>query len=181
MKNLKILLSALALVLFGSISGCSNTTKSPDISGTIRTSLNQAGLSNVSVSQDRDKGIVTLTGNVPSENDKSRAESIANSIASPQVVANQIAVLPPGLEKDAKAINSDLDAGIDKNLDAILISHKLRDGVHYTVKNGVVTLSGDVNSQATRSEVARLANSVPNVLQVVNSLQVKNQKASSPR
>jgi hyperosmotically inducible protein len=181
MKNPKILLSALAVILFGSIAGCSNTTKSPDVTGTIRTSLNQAGLSNVSVSQDRDKGIVTLSGNVPSENDKSQAESIAKSIASPQVVANQIAVLPPGLEKDAKAINSDLDAGIDKNLDAILISNKLRDGVHYTVKNGVVTLTGDVSSQAARSEVARLANSVPNVLQVVNSLQVKNQKATSPR
>ena len=133
------------------------------------------------VSQDRDKGVVTLGGHVESDAAKSQAESVARSYANPQVVANQIAVLPPGLEKDAKAVNSDLDAGIEKNLDAILILNKMKDSVKYSVKNGVVTLTGDVISEGTRSEAGKLANGVPNVLQVVNSLQVKNQKATTPR
>ncbi|MGB7438465.1 MAG: BON domain-containing protein [Candidatus Acidiferrum sp.] len=81
-------------------------------------SLDQAGFKDVWVSQDRDKGIVTLSGTVTSENDKSQAESIAKSIANTQVVADQIAVIPVGVEKEAKSVNSDLDAGIEENLDA---------------------------------------------------------------
>jgi hyperosmotically inducible periplasmic protein len=182
MKKLKIIMSAILLLAGAGLAGCSNTdTKSPDVSGPIRTSLDRAGLKDVSISQDRDKGVVTLGGHVASDNDKMQAESLARSIAGTQVVANQIAVLPPGLEKDAKAVNADLDAGIEKNLDAVLILNKLHDNVKYSVKNGVVTLTGDVISEGTRSQAGRLANGVPNVLQVVNSLQVKNQKATTPR
>ena len=32
------------------------------------------------------------------------------------LVADQIAVIPIGAEKEAKAVNSDLDAGIEKNM-----------------------------------------------------------------
>ena len=94
-------------------------------------------------------------------------------------MADQIAVLPLGAESDARTMNSDLDKGIEQNLDAALIQNKLHDGVKYAVKNHVVTLTGEVDSQSKRREVARVAASVPNVQQVVNELQVKNQKATS--
>src|SRR5665811_2151711 len=162
------------------MAGCSQTaTKSPDVSDSIRKSLDQAGFKDVTVSQDRDKGIVTLGGQVVSENDKSQAESLAKSLAGTQVVANQIAVLPVGGEKDAKAVNTDLDEGIEKNLDAALIQNKMHDNVKYEVKNGVVTLTGEVNSQYRRDQAEKVATSVPNMKQVVNDLQVKNQKTSS--
>jgi osmotically-inducible protein OsmY len=51
--------------------------------------------------------------------------------------------------------------------------------VKYGVKNGVVTLTGEVNSQNKRARAQNLATSVPNVQQVVNNLQIKDQKASS--
>src|SRR5262249_23626608 len=132
-----------------------------------------------SVSQDRDKGLVTLTGHVASDPDKQQAESIATSLAAGQVVADEIAVLPPGVENDAKEVNSDTDKAIDKNLDAALIQNKLKRDVSYDVKNGVVTLKGNVNSQIRRNQAEHVAASVPNVQQVVNELQVRNQKASS--
>ena len=161
-----------------SIIGCSKaSTKSPDVSDSIRKSLDQAGLKSVSVSQDRDKGVVTLSGNVPADSDKSQAESIAASIAAGQVVSNQIAVVPPG--SDAKAVNSDLDKAIAKNLDAALLQNRLHKSVSYDVKNGVVTLTGAVNSQSKRAEAEKLASNVPNVQQVVNELEVKDQKATS--
>jgi osmotically-inducible protein OsmY len=84
-----------------------------------------------------------------------------------------------GAESDARTINSDLDKGIELNLDAALIADNLHDGVKYAVKNHVVTLTGEVDSQSKRREAARVAGSVPNVQQVVNELQVKNQKATS--
>ena len=180
MKTLKVGLAVLMLLAVGSLAGCSRTSKlSPDVSDSIRKSLDQAGLKAVSVTQDRDKGVVTLSGNVAADADKAQAESIATSIATGQVVSNQIAVVPPGGESAAKAVNSDLDAGIEKNLDAALIQNKLHKGVTYDVKSGVVTLTGEVSSQSQRAQVAQVASNVPNVLQVVNELQVKDQKASS--
>jgi osmotically-inducible protein OsmY len=100
-------------------------------------------------------------------------------MAGRQVVSNQIGVIPPGGESDAKAVNSDLDKGIEVNLDAALIQHRLKKGVTCDVKNGVVTLTGEVNSQARRAQVEKVASGVPNVQQVVNELQVKGQKATS--
>jgi len=180
MKTLKLCLTMLMLLAVGSLVGCSGTSKqSPDVSDSIRNALDQAGLKAVSVTQDRDKGVVTLSGNVAADSDKAQAESIAKSIATGQVVSNQIAVVPPGAEAEAKAVNSDLDAGIAKNLDAALIQNKCHKGVSYDVKSGVVTLTGEVSSQSKRAQVEQVASTVPNVKQVVNELQVKNQKATS--
>ena len=180
MKKLIMLVVILALFTIGGLSGCSGTaTKSPDIADNIRKSLDQAGFKDVTVSQDRDKGIVTLSGPVARDNDKLQAESLAKSLAGAQVVANQIVVLPTGMEKNAKTVNSDLDQGIEKNLDAALIQNKMHDDVKYKVKSGVVTLTGEVNSQNKRDQADQVATKVPNVKQVVNDLQVKNQKASS--
>src|SRR5271166_4904989 len=140
MKTITLLLTSLLLLTIGATMACTTTSaKSADVSDSIRKSLDQAGLKDVSVSQDRDKGIVTLGGQVASENDKAQAESLAKSFAGAQVVADQIAVIPVGGERAAK----------------------------------------EVNSEDTRSRAANVASGVPNVQQVVNDLQVKNQKASS--
>jgi len=180
MKTLKPGLFALATVLIGTLVGCSTmSTKAADVSDSLRSSLDQAGLKDVSVTQDRDKGVVTLGGHVATDSGKSQAESIARSIAGSQVVANQIAVLPPGVESDAKKMNSDLDKGIESNLDAALIRDNLHDDVKYAVKNNVVTLTGEVDSQSKRASAERVASEVPNVQQVVNELQVRKQKATS--
>lgn len=180
MKNFKTCLFLPVLVAVGVLAGCATTsTKSADVSTQIRKSLDQAGFKNVSVRQDRDAGVVTLGGQVAADADKSQAETIAKSAAGAEVVSNQIAVIPPGGESDAKKMNSDLDKGIEGNLDAALIQVKLHDGVKYEVKNRVVTLTGEVDSEATRAQAATVASGVPNVQQVVNELQVKAQKATS--
>jgi osmotically-inducible protein OsmY len=180
MNNFKITAAILTLFSAAAMSACSQTAaKSPDVTDTIRTSLDQAGLKDVSVTEDTDKGVVTLGGHVTNNADKAQAETVAESLAGAQVVADQIAVIPVGAEKEAKAVNSDLDEGIEKNLDAALIQNHLHDNVKYEVKSAVVTLSGEVNSQNKRARAEAVANAVPNVAQVVNDLQVKNQKASS--
>ena len=180
MKTHKLCLTLLSLFVAVLLVGCHGTAgKSPDVSDSIRKSLDQAGLKDVSVSQDRDKGIVTLGGHVAADADKAQAESIAKSLAAGQVVANQIAVMPPGGESAARAMNSDLDTGIEKNLDAALIQNGLQRNVKYDVKNGVVTLTGEVKSNSVRAQAEQIASSVPNVRQVVNELQSRSQKASS--
>jgi hyperosmotically inducible periplasmic protein len=182
MKSQRRLLTSLTLLVVAILLGCSATSRrSPDVSDSIRESLDRAGLSDIKVSQDRDAGVVTLTGQVPNDGDKSQAESIASSIATGQVVSNQISVVPPGAESEAKDVNTDLDKAIDKNLDAALIQRGLNKDVKHDVRNGVVTLTGDVNSQSQRAQVEKLASSIPNVKQVVNELQVKHQKATSSK
>lgn len=180
MKTLKPSLSLLALVLVGTLLGCSTTsTKAADVTTNIRTLLDQAGLKDVVVSQDRDKGVVTLGGRVEADVEKAQAATIARNIAGAQVVSNQIEVIPPGAASDAKKVNSELDKGIESNLHAALIQDKLHESVKYSVKNHVVTLSGDVDSQSKRARAQEVAAAVLNVHQVVNELQVKGQKASS--
>ena len=180
MKSPVKLLSLSLVVTIAMVAGCSTpASKSPDVTDSIRRSLDQSSLNDVKVSQDRDKGVVTLGGTVKSDADKSQAESIAKSNAGGQVVADEIAVVPPGIESEAKAVNSDLDKGIDKNLDAALIKAGLNKDVKYDVKNGVVTLTGDVNSPAKKARAEAVASKVPNVKQVVNELELKNQKATS--
>jgi osmotically-inducible protein OsmY len=179
MKTQQLCLTVIALAGFGIAAGCSETAKSADVSVSVRASLDQAGFKDVSANQDRDKGVVTLGGHVTTDSDKSQAQSIVQGIAVGQVVANQIAVVPAGQAADAKAINSDLDKGIEQNLDAALINAKLHDNVKYAVKNHVVTLTGEVASGADRAQAEQIAVSVPNVQQVVNELQVKRSKATS--
>jgi hyperosmotically inducible protein len=176
MKSITFFLLSAALI---TMSCATAPTQSTDVKDSLKRSLDMANLKEVSVAQDRTKGVVTLGGHVVTESDKAQAASIAKSIAGEQVVANEIAVIPPDNASDAKQFNSALDEGIESNLKAALISKKLQDIVKFGVKNNVVTLTGEVASQQLRTQTEKLASEVPNVKQVVNELQVKGQKATS--
>jgi osmotically-inducible protein OsmY len=167
----------LAIAVIGVV-GCS-TPRVADVSDSVKASLKQQGYNDVSVKDDTEKGVVTLSGKVPIDQDKMAAEGIAKSLAGSQVVADEIVVLPPGDESTAKNVNSDLDKGIEDNLNAALLQNSLNKAVSFTVKSGVVKLTGDVESQSLRRKAQDVAANVPNVQQVVNELQVKNQRASS--
>lgn len=173
LKETVLAVAAIAVV------GCSTATKVADVSDSLKTSLKQQGYTDVSVKDDTDKGVVTLTGNVTSDQQKMAAEAVAKSLARGQVVANEIVVLPPGVESTAKNINSDLDKGIENNLNAALLQNGMNKGVSFNVNSGVVKLTGEVDSQSLRRKVQDVAAAVPNVQQVVNELQVKDQRASS--
>lgn len=159
------------------LAGCASN-QAPDVAGRIRDQLRTADLRSVTVSQDRTKGVVTLGGSVRQDADKGRAEQIAGSLAAGQVVADQIAVLPPGYESTARSVDSSLDKGIEANLDAALLQANVK-GLHHSTTNGVVTLTGSLDSPASRAEAARVAAGVPNVQQVVNEIDVKNWHATS--
>ncbi|HLK64842.1 MAG TPA: BON domain-containing protein [Bryobacteraceae bacterium] len=169
----------LSIVVFAlaGLMGCASD-RAPDVTGKVRDGLRQAGLNDVTVSQDRDKGVVTLGGNVAQDADKTRAEQIAKPLADGQVLADQIAVLPNGNASAAKAVDSDLDKGIEANLDAALTQSNIK-GVSHSTKNGVVTLTGNLNTPALRASAEKVAAGVPNVQQVVNEINVKNQRATT--
>lgn len=168
-----------AVIAAGLLAGCSTQPQAPAVADNVRSSLQQAGIKDVSVKQDRDKGVVTLSGNVATPDVKAQAQQIAQGAAGNQVVANEIAVVPPADKSAAKDYNSDLDKAIDKNLDAALIYGGFRSGIHHTEKNGVVTLTGKVDTEQQRQQVQTIARNVPNTQQVVNELQTAHERATS--
>jgi osmotically-inducible protein OsmY len=175
MKFFRLCAPILALATWA----CTSTPKSPDVSSAIRQSLSGAGYTDVSVTQDRDKGVVTLSGHVATEHARQQAGEIASSLAQGQVVANEIALATPGAESASNEMNSDIDKGIEHNLEAALISASMDSQIHHSVRNGVITLTGSVNSPDLRAKAAQIAAAVPYQRQVVNEIEVKNQKATS--
>jgi hyperosmotically inducible periplasmic protein len=175
----KMLPSVLIFTLTLLTLGCSQSQKSPDVKDAVEKALSQAGYTSVTITQDRDKGVITLSGNVATEEDKQRAANVTQSVSSSLVISNQIGVRPAGFASEAKQIDSSLDTAIEKNFEAMLISGRMDKDITYAAKNSVLTLKGEVDSQKKRNDLEKLAASVPNVKQVVNELQVKGQKATS--
>ncbi|PYX91004.1 MAG: hypothetical protein DMG67_11505 [Acidobacteria bacterium] len=69
---------------------------------------------------------------------------------------------------------------MEHNFKAALIGNKLEDQkIDYKAKNGVLTLSGTVDTPQQRAQAEKIATSVPNVEQVVNEVKVKHGKATA--
>ncbi len=173
-------LGAASLVL---VAGCNSHPQHPDVKSNIENALKSNNLGSVNVSQDRDKGVITLTGDVQSQDQKNQAESIVNQTASGYTVADEIGVRPPSDEGQAKAVQSDLDSAIEDNFKAAIKAHKnLSDqSISGSAKNGTLVLKGSVKTAAQKAEAFKLAKKVPNVQQVVNELEVKPKKHSTAR
>lgn len=155
---------------------------SPDVTSQIKDSLKAQNLGDVKVSEDRDKGVVTLSGDVKDDQSKAQAEDIAKQSAGGLIIANEIGVRPEGAEGDAKKVDKNLDKGIEDNYRAALTEKGMdNQHIHFDSKNGVMTLTGDVDTAAQRANAEKMAAAVPNVSQVVNELQVKGVKKATKR
>lgn len=174
------ILAATFLSLFLLVA-CNKDAQHPDVKDAVDSAMTQNNLGVVKVSQDRDKGILTLTGDVISADDKGRAEGIAKQNAPGYTIANELGVRPQGAESQAKAVDSNLDSGIQDNFKAALKAHKNLDdqSISSDAKNGTIVLKGSVKTAAQKAEAAKLAKSVPNVKEVVNEIAVKGDKSST--
>jgi osmotically-inducible protein OsmY len=169
------MLSFVGLVLLGTLPlgiGCNKTNAS--YKDAVKNALQQVDLKDVNVSEDSAKNTITLSGNLHTDDAKSRAGSIAQANAGPRVVANEIGVQPVGNEWPARKEESNLDNGIESNYKASLISKGLdKQHISCNAKNGVLTLKGSVKTPAERKTAEEIAQNVPNVQQVVNEIQVR--------
>jgi len=171
------LLAGLCLALTMMI-GCSqNRAATPSSKENVERSLDQNSLKDVRVDEDRDKGVITLKGTVKSEAAKAQAEDIAKASANGMIVANEISVRPEGAESDARKISGNVDDGIENNLKAgFTANHLDNQHIGVRVKEGVVTLTGDVDTMDQRVVAEKTAAATPNVTQVVNELKVKGSR-----
>jgi len=166
---------ALLATLFALGVACSRQAKITNLEpATVRNAEKQAGFDNISVDLDKVKGVVTLSGKLPSQNEKDRAAQVAQGVAGNLVVSNQISVEPPGAETQAREIASNIDDSIEKQFKALLIAnHWDKEHISYKSKNGVLTIKGKVASTQQRADVEKVAATVPSVSQVVNELDVQ--------
>jgi hyperosmotically inducible protein len=176
------LLASAALLAGGMIiAGCNNKASHPDEKSAVTNSLNGNNLNAVNVSQDRDKGVMTLSGNVDNADAKDKAESLAKQAAPDYTIANEIGVRPPQ-EANAGSVASNLDSAIEDNFKAEIKAHKNLDdqSIHGSAKNGTLVIKGTVKTEAQKKEAYSLAKQTPNVQQVVDELEVKGNKHSTP-
>jgi osmotically-inducible protein OsmY len=172
------MVSIAALIAVTFSAGCAR--KSASVKDQVSNSLQQSGLQDVKVDEDRGRHLVTLTGNVKDVGVKQEATQIAQGAAPGWAVANEVAVLPQGDEGPARSIAGNLDDAIEKTYKATLTANRLDgEGIHFHAKNGVLELTGTVDNPAVRQQAQTLAATVPNCSQVVNKLDVKHQTATT--
>ncbi len=185
-RNLKRHLSLAATTGVISLSllvGCQKNASHADEKDAVTNALKSNNMGDLSVSQDRDKGVMTLTGDVQTADQKAQAENIVKQAAPDYVVANQIGVRPAGAEGQAKSVASNLDSAIEDNYKAALKGHEnLNDqSISGDAKNGTLVIKGTVKTSAQKREAFKLAKAVPNVQQVVDEIEVKPSKHSTAK
>jgi hyperosmotically inducible periplasmic protein len=175
----RMLLVAIAAVLFLSVLvGCSQQrANTPSMKDNVNNALTRNDLGQVKVDEDRDKGVITLKGDVETQAKKEDAERVAKEAAPGRVIANEIAVRPEGQESTAKKIDSNTDDAIENDFRAQIAAHHWdNQHIHFDAKNGVLKLTGDVDTPQQRQEAQQVATKIQGVQQVVNELTVKGEK-----
>src|SRR5207302_2419949 len=99
LKAIAVLLLVLTVLV-----GCAKSTK-PSVKDNVEQSLKQAGMGDINVDEDRDKGVITLKGDVKSDDEKQRAGQTAQQAAPGAVVANELGVRPEGMESTRRRSN----------------------------------------------------------------------------
>jgi hyperosmotically inducible protein len=176
------LLLAMALS-FGALVGCSSQrANTPPAKDNVVNALKDKGMDNINVDENRDKGVITLKGDVQSDEQRREAGEIAQTAAPGRVIANELAIRPQGEEGTAKKIESNTDDAIEHSFKAEIAAHHWdNQHIHFDAKNGVLTLKGDVDTAAQRAQVQQVAAKIDGVRQVVNELEVKGKESAGMR
>ncbi len=126
-------------------------------------------------------GVVTLSGQVPSEIDKELAEKVARDTRGVNQVSNQLIVEPQIKPSEASLRESKriADLEIQADLRERLAASPELSGktIQITVTNRNITLVGEVETPAQKSGAEQLARSLANVTGVTNQLSVSNPSA----
>ncbi len=166
---MKLAVGCFAAALMIATAACGPRT--PDYEKTADDALSTAALDDVDANYDNDAKTVHLTGTVNTENERQRAgDVVQKAIGTGAQVANEVTVANRNEE-----IANDFDGALETRLDELVDNEAdLKDNsITFDVNNGIITITGDVNSAAERDRVGDLARSQPGAKDVVNSLEVK--------
>ena len=132
------------------------------------------------------EGMVTLTGEVPTEIDKELATNLARETFGVKEVTNQIRIMPEATPQPGETVNQDLAINVDDlelqaNLrERVLSVAELKaQRIEINVQNRVVTLTGNVASEAQKLRTEQLLRNYPKVASINNQLRLGT--ASTPQ
>jgi hyperosmotically inducible protein len=148
--------------------------RNPDYEKTADNALSSAALDKVDADYDNDAKTVHLTGTVNTEGERKRAEDVVQkAVGTGAKVANEVTVA----NKD-EGIADDLDNGLENRLGELVDREAdlKDDNIDFDANNGVITITGSVDSSAERDKAGDFARSQPGVKNVINSLEVKPDK-----
>jgi hyperosmotically inducible protein len=125
------------------------------------------------INVDVNRGVVSLSGFVDSDEQKSRAGEIARGTEGVADVKNNLAVQEEGSRTAGAVID---DSVLTAKVKAELIENEETKAhqINVETREGVVQLSGFVDSEAAKSAAAQVAKSVTGVKDVKNELTVKS-------
>jgi hyperosmotically inducible periplasmic protein len=129
----------------------------------------------IKIGVDTTNRVVTLSGVVPTEREKAKAEQIARNTEGVSQVVNNVTINPASLgatnvgERARDAAN---DAAILAKIKTKLLTEGIT-GTNVDVVNGAVTLKGEVENERKSTLAADIARSTEGVKSVENQLVVK--------
>jgi osmotically-inducible protein OsmY len=173
----RLAIAILVLVTAAFVSACAQNE--PNTGERVEQALKDANLEDVNVDWDRDANVVHLKGKVDDPNQKQRADEIANQIVGTSgKVLNELEV--EGMSGEVPADNRD-DA-IKEMIDAKLEEDPaLKErNINVDVNNGVVTLTGEVNSQAEKTKLGAVVKEVEGVKDFANEVKVEPRDPRTP-
>jgi len=164
------------------LAGCNSGPKYPNSKPNVTSSLAQDDLKNLTIKQDRNRGVITLRGTVASQEQKLQAEDIAKSAAPKYSITDETTVVPtsssapPVPSTVVAATPSQTDVRIQQEFNQkVKLHHSLaRPGntITGTSTNGDLVITGKVRTKSEKREVEKLAKSIPHVQQVEDDLRV---------
>lgn len=187
MKNLNksiIASMVLASISFGSYANensWKNESQDAWLDGKAETVLLfNSNLNNFDINTDVKNGTVILTGKVDNDVDKELAEELILSLDNVKSIDNQLVVVEDknvkrDIKEDKDSLTNDL---IDTKITTIVKTRYLFNSevsgtdIEVETKNGVVTLNGDVDSEAEKDLAIEIAKNIDDVVDVEDNLQV---------
>jgi osmotically-inducible protein OsmY len=171
-KKSALPLSVLAVIV-SLVVACAKTTDA-GITGLVKTKLAADGkVSAAELNVDTTDGVVTLTGNIDSQEAKDQALKLARETSGVREVRDMIAVRTSS--QSAEAPNPNLtvgehidDAGITMRVKSRLLDDPVVKGLKIDVdtRDGVVFLTGSVTSDAEKKQAIELARTTEGVKDV---------------
>jgi hyperosmotically inducible protein len=133
------------------------------------------GLSLTSVDIDTREGIVTLFGNVPTQEDKQRALERALDVDGVLLVENELQVVPPSVADTV----AEVDASLAREVEARIADENLKGSrIQVNVHNATVRLEGSVSDPGDRMTAIIAAATTRGVRAVSDGLQVDGRSRS---
>src|SRR5262245_50591610 len=165
-------IASIGIALIATVVACG--PKERDYESMTKTALSRAGIENVTADYDSKAKIVHLTGEVPTQADREKAGEVATQAVAPYAqLANEVTVARSAANNAKTA--DDLDSGLSTRLENMVDEDKTlqKTDIDFDVTNGIVTIKGQVQTNAQKTHVEQLARSQPGVKDVINSLEVK--------